>query len=201
MITRYIISFFVCFAVLTACIEVQDRTELAQKPYFDLPAFAQKQIDLLDSLSTNVANKPVVTKKVIIGENIEEVELSGNDVDYPVWEKELQLFKEADINKPVLLNSYEAMEKDDVKIYKALEVELNIQELKVTYEGDKVKEIYLKLNEENYLYTSYKDLVMKVENGLINEIDIKGYRKLVGNDSLKYQVNTHLSFPGIVGLL
>ncbi|UZR92677.1 hypothetical protein [Chondrinema litorale] len=201
MITRYIYPIILGFFLLNACVEVDENTQLVEKPYFDLPAFTQEQIDLLDSLSKMETSAPQVTKEVLLKGGEEKIQLNPNDENYPVWEKELQLFKEADINKPVLLQAYDIDEGADYKTYKANQEDLSIQEIKVSYEAEAVSEIYLRLNEENYLYTSYKDLVMKLQSGHITEIDIKGFRKLVGNDALEYHVKTHLTFPRTFGSL
>ncbi|MEM1135585.1 MAG: hypothetical protein AAGI07_07070 [Bacteroidota bacterium] len=178
-----------------ACIKVADNAELqTEKPYFDLPAFTKKQIQVLTELSTN-NTAPVVIKQVKIGDKEEEITLiKGKDESYPLWKKELQLFEEADINKPVLLDAYEIIIEGSETLYKAKYPDLEIQEMKITSFTGEVKEIGLKINTENYLYTSYKDLKMQLDNGIISEVYMDGFRKLVGNDSLTYQMVTQLTF-------
>ncbi len=179
-----------------ACTEIKNEKALSKKPYFDLEGFVEGQISYLDSLSGLNDKAPVVKRTIAIEGEKETVTLTKEGAEaYPNWKKELLLFKESDINKPVLLQSYEEVKTDSSSIFSAKENSLKVQELEVVYSGEEVAKIYIELNEENYLYTSDKSMYLTVKNGYLDQYAINGYRKLIANDALNYKVTTQLSYP------
>jgi|GEM_PF-5906804 len=185
---------FTCL-FFNSCLNVKSSDGLENKPYFDLELLIKEQVEKLNVLNED-GKAPIVLREISFGEKKENIELNKtNDSDYPNWEKELLLFKEADINKPVLISAYEEIKTDRSVTYKALSAELKVQELAISFKDAEVETIKIILNKENYLYTSTKSMEMNFENNLIKSYKIIGFRKLVTTQSIDYLAITNLSYP------
>jgi len=175
----------VCFA---ACVPMSATNE-ADKKYFDLVQFVNTQINELN------AQKPQIRKKVLLGGEIDEIVS-----DTLNWEKELALFKEADINSPSLRDSYD-IEEDKARhsiTYIAKESKLKVKEIKITFDKQSqvgsvsIKQIKIFFSEDNRLYELQRDLVMELKNNLLSAYSIKGFQKVILKDSLIYEINATL---------
>lgn len=185
------------FTVLffTACLDIRSSEGLTNKPYFDLAHLIKEHIQRLNALNEK-GKAPLVVREISFGEKKELIELNKTDAgDYPNWEKELLLFKESDINKPVLLNAYEEIKTDSKITYKALSANLKVQALEISFKHSEVDRVKIILNEENYLYTSNKSMEIYFENDLIKSYKILGIRKLATAPAINYLATTNLSYP------
>lgn len=162
--------------------EIGQGQELS-KVYFDVKGLLSEQEELL------VSAKPTVKKNTLIGEKEEAV--ASSDLS---WKKELKLFAQLDINKPVLLRSYSidtlASGNDRKLVYKALNEDLKVRELEVVIDnGGNPKNIKAAVREENPIYMSERFLTMDLSNGKISSYGLKGYQKVKTQDTTTYQMN------------
>jgi len=176
-------------AFFAACVPTSPANEVDKK-YFDLVQFTNNQVIEL------VKQKPQVKKKIFLeGETDEIVSDTLN------WEKELALFKEADINSPSLRDSYDISEDKSNRTitYTAKESKLKIREIKLVFdEGSqvdkiKVKQVKIFFSEDNQLYEIERDLVMELKNNLLSAYSIKGFQKVILKDSLIYEINAKIN--------
>ena len=107
--------------MLLAC---QTPAEKHDEPdvYYDVKGFIQNQIQLLNQ------QKPVIEKTMIVGKDQEK--RSTNEVN---WQQELELFVQADINKPAYRQSYAIAQPDSLTYEYTLQTkeDLPVRYLKV----------------------------------------------------------------------
>ncbi|MBX2842488.1 MAG: hypothetical protein KTR26_12010 [Flammeovirgaceae bacterium] len=183
------IRIFLLLLFFVAACRSERKSESGEKVYFDLAGFIDQQVAYLQENPVNA------TKKVDINGEYEEANIIDNKIEKSGelvnWEKELALFKEADINKPVLRNSYEVVEKLEglATIYMAKEEDLPVHRLFVFREnGDEVTQITIAYLEEKNLFLNNRELKMKFEGEKLKKITINGFQKLPTIDSLSYYI-------------
>ncbi len=170
-----------------ATISCQTTAETSTEPnaYYDVKGFVQNQIELLSQ------NQPTIEKTMVVGQDREQ--RSTREVD---WSKELELFLQADINKPAFRLSYATTRPDSLTYEYRLQTEedLPVQFLRVKLDENSGKPalIEAKISSENKLYESEKNLVMRCEEkeGVwrISSYQIKGFQELVISDRKPFDV-------------
>ena len=167
--------FVICLLVLSSCRE-EETDPNEKKTYYDLKGFVDNQIVYLNE------KKPKVTKTVQLGGKKEvraEIETD--------WKKELELFVQADINKPAYRNSYSIIRSDSsVYEYRIKEGEkLPVQYLMIKVDSATQQPVSVKalLRSENKIYSSEKsiELTSSRRNSLleVSAYSVKGYQKLL----------------------
>ncbi len=179
--------FFLSFLCI-ACVPTTDISN-AEKKYFDLTKFVQQQTEMLN------AQKRKVKKQVNLSGQADEIQTDTLD-----WEKELALFREADINSPSLRDSYEISEDkvNGIVIYTAKEEKQKVREISIifgennTVEKVNIKEIKIVFSEDNQLYEIQRTMEMQLKNNLLSAYSIKGFQKVILKDSLVYDISATL---------
>jgi hypothetical protein len=115
--------------------------------YFDIKQYFAGEIKRLTGL-----NKPVEKS---VGQNgaIENKKVTINN-----WGQELDLFAEADINRPAWKNSYTIQDNDGLLVYRAKYPELKMREMVIKKDGEKVKWILIFNKTKNILYQTTEKL-------------------------------------------
>ncbi|GLU54157.1 hypothetical protein [Dyadobacter frigoris] len=153
--------------------------------YYDLKEFIESQVPILNN------EKPEVIKTMSVsGKN--ETRTSG-DVD---WKKELELFIQADINKPAYSKSYSISKPDSLTVLYTLKPgeSLPVRYLKIEMDKTSGTPLMIKalLRSENKLYQSEKNIEMhgSVQDSQwhLNSYTIKGYQKLATMDKKSFDV-------------
>ena len=158
---------------LAACSQPQQakRTNV----YFDLKGFLDQQIAALN------AQKPLVSKTVLVGEQPETRQTRPVD-----WVKELDLFGQADLNKPAYANSYftEEISKTTTTYRLKLGEDLPVQYLEVIKDENTNQLLKVKatLRTKNYLYESERNLSLTAANGQLTAYEIEGFQQLFYGD-------------------
>ncbi|RYC69145.1 MULTISPECIES: hypothetical protein [Spirosoma] len=146
--------------------------------YYDVAGFVQKQIKGL------TARKPLVRKTVQINQERSQQQTAELD-----WSRELELFSQADINKPALRSSYQIARPDSLTYQYTLkksEERLTVRSLTVRLDSTtrQPRQIEAVLQTSNPLYSSERHLLL--ENGLSGQQwQVKRY-KLAGFQKLSY---------------
>ncbi len=164
------------FVVLvTGC--TQESTNETKK-YFDLNAFIQAKIEVLNK------KKPAF-EKTVWNENTPETKT----VVIQDWGKELELFLQADLNKPAYLNSYEVTETDTLSKYQLKNTEsLPVKLLMIHKVEGKPESIEATVQNKNYLYESNKQIRLHLTEGEIDNYFISGTQQLVFGDKKVFKV-------------
>lgn len=167
--------FVIGVLMLSACRE-EETDPNEKKTYYDLKGFVDNQIVYLNE------KKPKVTKTVQLdGKKELRAEIETD------WKKELELFAQADINKPAYRNSYSIIRIDSsVYEYRIKEGEkLPVQYLMIKVDSATQQPVSVKalLRSENKIYSSEKsiELTSSRRNSLleVSAYSVKGYQKLL----------------------
>lgn len=157
--------------------------------YYDLKGFIESQVTSLNE------EKPEVTKKMSVSGKNET--RTSRDMD---WKKELELFVQADINKPAYSKSYSITKPDSLTVVYTLTTgeSLPVRYLKIEMDktlGTPVL-IQAQLRSENKLYQSEKNIELhgstRGGHWYLNDYTIKGYQKLATMDKKTFDVNAQV---------
>ncbi|WP_194775508.1 hypothetical protein [Pararhodonellum marinum] len=138
--------------------------------YFPIQTLLQEQIDQLEGRS-------VEKTTTLKGESITTIQ----EMDEAAWRKELDLFVQSDINKASLALSYETVEENNQLIHRLKPGEKGeIQEVKVSYEGDQVVELQIRYHDENNFYRSSSTATIQIcpATGLMKGYEVTGLQKV-----------------------
>ncbi|UYZ62408.1 hypothetical protein [Hymenobacter weizhouensis] len=162
---------------------------LRQAGYFPMLRFLEQQAALLNR------QRPAVQKQVSLFNGQQET----TRLTPPDWTKELQIFQQADINKPALRGQYTV---DSAATAEGLvrrtyrrqpTTDHPVQELTVLLQGSAVRELTATLRQDNPLVYSEKHFTLRCQPaGRLREYAVRGVQKLVLFDSVRYNVRTQV---------
>ena len=175
---RFVYPFaFVSTLLISSCTNPAQQNQ--PNVYYDVLGFVQRQIAELS------VQRPLVNKAVAINEK--KNQQTTRDIN---WSRELELFIQADINKPALRSSYEVGRPDSLTYQyrlKKSEEHLAVRELTVqldslTHQPSRIEAI---LQTSNPLYSSERHLLLESGSIAGHEWQVKHY-KLSGFQKLPY---------------
>lgn len=187
---RFISSLFLLSILLiSGCTDSVQQNQ--PNVYYDVAGFVRRQITSLS------AQKRMVTKAVAINEKRNQQ--TTNAIN---WSRELELFTQADINKPALRNSYQIARPDSLTYQYTLkksEERLTVQSLTVrldslTHQPRRIEAVLLT---SNPLYSSERQLLLESGPIIGRAWQIKHY-KLWGFQKLPYFSRNDFSVEGRV---
>lgn len=173
--SAFMLFFFTIISVFLISCDNPKKDSAQIKKYFDLKGFMESQIEELDE------KKPVVDKTMKMGK--ERNSRSSNEIN---WKKELELFLQADINKPAYIQSYNVSRPDSSTYEYVLKQGQDLQVRRLKIKLDKANGIPVRieaqLKSENKLYESEKNINLscqvKGESCKIMTYHISGFQKL-----------------------
>ncbi|WP_353722158.1 hypothetical protein [Dyadobacter sp. 676] len=159
--------------------------------YYDLKGFIENQIVYLND------KRPEVNKTAVLGSKREISKT--REVD---WEKELELFLQADINKPSYRQSYEIVQNGPVRYEYHLKSgnDLPVAYLKIETDSVLKQPLYVEalLRAKNKIYDSEKKIVLrsvKRDNLLeVSSYEIDGYQKLIFVEKKLFDIRGQIGF-------
>jgi|GEM_PF-273865 len=154
---------------LFSCVN-ESTNALEKQPYFDLEGFIEEKIQEID-------NVEVAKTSQIQGDEKQAT------VVYSIknWEEEFGIFKEADINKTSLLQSYETKSSNDSLTHELFpKTKGKVKYIKVTYFEDEVSSVAIKIADDNLFYssTTLADIYMNNATKLIDHYSIETTQKI-----------------------
>ncbi|MCF0038882.1 hypothetical protein LXM24_02205 [Dyadobacter sp. CY399] len=183
-----LIVILICLLTLSACREAEtDPNE--KKAYYDLKGFVENQIVYLNE------KKPKVAKTVQLdGKKEVRAEIETD------WKKELELFAQADINKPAYRNSYSVIKNDSaIYEYKIKDGEnLPVRYLMIKVDSATQQPVLVKaiLRSENRIYSSEKtiELMANRRNNMleVSAYTVKGYQKLLFTNRKSFNISAKI---------
>lgn len=149
--------------------------------YFPLKAYLDAQAARLNQL------RPAVAKQVMLRNSQPET----TRVPQVDWTKELQIFYQADINKPALRGAYtvDSSTANGVRHYtytRRPEVENPVTRLQIDTDAAGVRTVSATLTQDNPLFFSEKKMVLQAQNGRLRSYQVRGVQKLILFDTLRY---------------
>ncbi|RSK43706.1 hypothetical protein [Hymenobacter rigui] len=152
--------------------------------YFDLPGFLEQQSQQLNQ------QQPAVEKQVLLRDGKQET----TRVPKTDWAKELQIFQQADINKPALRGLYAV---DSMTLPSGLlqrtyrrqsGTDHPVEKLTVISRDSMVQDVTAMVAQDNPLVYSAKALELHCQNGRLVSYSVNGVQKLILFDSVRYAV-------------
>jgi len=182
---QYITLIILISGFLVSGCEKEATQQKTINTYFDLKGLIENQIVYLNE------RKPKVTKTIVLNGKKEINSTASID-----WKKELELFTQADINKPAYKNSYSIIRKNAAEFEYRLNAkeDLNVRFLKVKMDTIQKQPRFIQalLRSENRIYESEKYIELTFSN-INNEwqpvsYSVKGYQKLLMMDPKTFNV-------------
>ena len=187
---RFVYPIFLLLTLFfSSCTDPAQKTQ--PNVYYDVLGFVNQQITDLSS------QKPLVTKVVAINANRNQQ--ATRDIN---WNRELELFIQADINKPALQTSYQMARPDSLTYQYTLknsEERLTVRSLTVRLDSvsHRPRQIEAVLQTSNPLYSSERTLLL--ESGLmanrqwrVQHYKVSGFQKLPYFDKNEFLVEGRL---------
>lgn len=167
----------ILFLFLAACTNSENKIQ--SKNYYDLAGLLNQQITELS------AKKPLVEKTVAVKDKNERIETK--DID---WNKELELFLQADLNKQSYQSAYTIDVKDKKLSYTLKEgTKMPVKQLIIELDAnDLPKHVEASMNTSNYLYESDKKLSADFANNKLKNYKIEGYQQLFIGEKKPFSV-------------
>jgi hypothetical protein len=155
-----------------------------RKPdYFDVQRFLDAQVTRLSQ------QQPPVEKQVKLRDGRPET----TRVAKTEWSKELQVFYQANINKPALRGAYTVVPVVDGRRYQRTPgLDAPVTQLTVTGTGQTPDVLTAIIKQDNPLFYSEKRLRLRTHNGLLTEYEVVGVQKLIMFDTVRYSVRTRV---------
>ncbi|GAA4468773.1 hypothetical protein GCM10023189_54640 [Nibrella saemangeumensis] len=172
------------FLFIAACNNPAQQTQANR--YYDVAGYIQRQIDTL------AQRKPTVIKRLLV-----EGQVNQKRVDDINWIKELELFLQADINKPAYRNSYLISKPDSLTVQYKLKAgeKLPVHALTVVLDSlyQKPSRIEALLVTDNPLYQSERRLLLESsvspdQKWQLNHYRIDGFQQLTFFDRKDFSV-------------
>ena len=163
---------------------------VVRKPlYFDLKGFLDKQTQLL------TRRNPAVVKQVQLrAGHGETTKVARTD-----WSKELQIFYQADINKAALRGAYTVeppvpatMGLQQQTYRRKPGIDNAVERLMVVSGPQGVREVAATLSQDNALFFSRKELLLRTSRGLLVDYQVTGVQKLILFDTLRYSASVRV---------
>lgn len=182
------ILFLAVIVSLSGCSD-QDSEKDGEKVYYDLRGFIENQIVYMTE------KRPEVTKTTFL--NGESETSKTKDIN---WKKELELFLQADLNKPSYKRSYNIVRKDSSWYEYTLKPSANlpVRYLKITTGKNLNQPVYVKalIRVENKIYKSEKEieLTCAYRNNLfeLSAYSVKGYQKLIFLEEKSFRIDSKI---------
>lgn len=180
----------ILFVLVVSCRPEEARDD-APKVYYDLKDFIENQIVYLNE------KKPEVSKTAVLGEKREVSKT--REVD---WKKELELFVQADINKPSYRQSYEIIQNGPLHYEYRLKTGNDLPVAYLKIDSDSVLKQPLRvealIRASNKIYHSEKKVVLNAtrRNNLleVSSYDVDGYQKLIFVDRKVFSIHGQIGF-------
>jgi hypothetical protein len=180
-------------SLLAACGTTDDEATMRANPanrkpgYFDVKKYLDAQVTRLNQL------QPAVEKQVQLRNGrTETTRVAKTD-----WSKELQIFYQADINKPALRGVYSTATVGNQQQYtRKPGSDAPVASLAIGPAANQPKQVPETLaaviQQDNALFYSEKKLRLSVRNGQLAEYEVRGVQKLAFFDTVRYSVRTRV---------
>lgn len=164
---KYIFGLALLF-LLAACENTAQQN--AAPVYYDVLGYVKGQIEILSK------TKPMVTKRAEMDEKKQQ--LTTRNIN---WKRELELFTQADINKPALRQSYTIARPDSLTFrytLKPSEKNLTVRSLTVQLDSatHKPRSVDAVLTTKNFLYESERHILLENGPGKSGGWGVRHYR-------------------------
>lgn len=191
---RWLLLFLVIMSL--SCRQIESNN-LAKDKYFDINGLIDHQVAILDSIG------PLFLKTAVIDGALESTQFSAKD--FSTWTKELSIFKSADINKPMLADSYEIIESKISGLQTIIYLSkypsaTQVDSLAVSFadSSENPSTFHARIAGRNALFESAKTIDLAFENvsgqNMLSNYKIEGWQKMISQDSSSYKIEGTLKY-------
>ena len=174
---KKVFGVLILFMTIISC-NSESKVEQTKK-YFDLKGLIERQIKTLNT------QKPTVQKSIIMADTSENQLIKTID-----WAKELELFIQADLNKPAFVQSYQVDSSLMGVKYSLKEKEkLPVKYLNISRLGEGGISIEALINTNNYLYETERLLKLSIKDNELTDYQIDGFQKIVFGNKKVFKIN------------
>ncbi len=167
--------------------------------YFDVKGFTEELIAKLENVDCRVH------KDFTINHNTEK-EQALIKADSTFWDQELKVFKEHDINKPVLMDAYKIRQGQTKGGQQFQEYTLadssdqGVKYLKIMFDSlERISSLESLYQEQNFLYANRRYIKMdfnpRQPERPLSSYRVEGFHKLMFKDSVNYSIKANLDCP------
>lgn len=138
---------FCCLVVIYSSCNLKEQDKASSKSYFDLDRYFKSEVSRLTKANL------IIDKTVIVNAKSEE-----KKVNIKNWEKELESFISADINKAAWRGSFKIKKNKSSEVYLNDNEKIPVKKVEITYRNNKISAIKIFITNTNRLYTSKDSL-------------------------------------------
>jgi hypothetical protein len=182
--------------IVWSCSQATEKKQRQVLVYYDIKGLMEEQLSLLDSVG------PELYKEAVINDSSEKQRFSP---EVPDWAKELEVFLSADINRPMLSDSYITKERQvdsgsSLSYISKMPRATLVDTLSVLLSREgKLYQVHAYLENTNALFTSVKTLEMgfteKYNRQILKNYTVVGWQKMVTKDSMSFNISATIDFP------
>jgi len=180
-----------------SCGQFKNDNKYVSNKFIDIKGLIDHQVKLLDSIG------PFLLKNAIINGAEEQININ-TDIDFS-WENELSIFKSADINKPVLEDSYEIILKTNTRLKTVtylsktpLQTQVDSMAIIFTEFDNTPIQINVMMSNKNELFESARTLELTFKKSdshfLLSSYNIEGWQKMIAKDTTNFSIVGTLNF-------
>ncbi|MBV6644349.1 MAG: hypothetical protein KI790_02810 [Cyclobacteriaceae bacterium] len=168
-------------AMSMACDQLNRQAETVNPTYFDLEAFCNIQIELLEKRGPNIL------KTASFEQDSTTREIDGGDVK---WEKELEILGGLDLNKPRFVGAFDVIEMGDSTSYQLKKGEkASVKSLTLHRDQNgEIVRIFGDFQEQKEIYETKRTIDFRFESGIFSSYSVEGYQKMLTGDSTSFSV-------------
>ncbi|MEO9965641.1 MAG: hypothetical protein ABJF11_07630 [Reichenbachiella sp.] len=177
-------SFLFVLLILSSCLS-PDKIKLE----------ADTEITVLDQLLLSTATKPkdcTINKRV----KLDDIEESNETLPYDTLLilKDLNVLRDYALARQITTANYSKVKSDNKITYKRKASERKGPVVvRISKDGDVIAQVSLNFEENNLLYKSERQLLMKFDTNELVEYKITGKRKLIGLHSSEYEIEVKIN--------
>ena len=164
--------------------EQNERSVKQLNAYFDLDSLLDEQAAILYDRGAEVIKEVVMDG---------ETEKRSFIPDTSEWKSELAIIRDFNINKPYFVGSFELVKEEGVLRHEATSENVDVTQFELFYEEDDLVRIESFLDEEKYIYTNKRKLILTFDKGLLSTYQIDGYQKMILQDEVDYNISGSIS--------
>ncbi len=168
------------FVVFSGCNSTSTSSQ-QQPDYFSLINYFENQKSLLEQENFRIKKYTSFNR-----------ELDSSIVDRPDWEKEFELFKDLDLNKPAFRNSFntDTVQSDTLKMvqYTSNDQHTKVKFLEIVFYKNEVTQIHLHAESDNFVFSSRSDLWYFAKLGY----KVSGSQNVLGFSKKEYWIEAKL---------
>lgn len=140
-------TIFACFLLALASCTLKEQEKVNTKTYFDLAGYFKQE-------ASRLAKTQLTINKMVVVNGKSETRA----VKIQNWEKEFDLFVQADINKASWRGSFTPTVTDNLHVFTSQSQKIPVKKVEISYQGNKVSGIKVFVTNANDLYTSNDSL-------------------------------------------